>query len=39
VWNGEWHNGIVKTVGKPLHRRYGIDRGRLGPVDMELRRR
>jgi hypothetical protein len=35
---GEWHDGIVFTYGRPLLRRYGIVRGGLGPVDMELRR-
>jgi hypothetical protein len=35
---GEWHDGIVYTFDQPLHGRYGVVRGRLGPVDMELRR-
>jgi hypothetical protein len=36
---GERHRGIVQTLGQPLLCRYGIVRGGLGPVDMELRRR
>ena len=35
---GERHDGIVCTFGQPLHRRHGLVRGGLGPVDMELRR-
>ena len=35
---GEWHDGIVCTFDQPLLRRYGVVRGRLGPVDMELQR-
>jgi hypothetical protein len=34
----EWHDGIVQTFGQPLLCRYGVVRGGLGPVDMELRR-
>ena len=33
---GEWHDGIVCTFGQPLLNRHGVDRGRFGPVDMEL---
>jgi hypothetical protein len=35
---GERHDGIVQTFDQPLLRRYGVVRGRHGPVDMELRR-
>jgi hypothetical protein len=35
---GERHDGIVCTFDQPLHRRYGIVRGGLGSVDMELQR-
>ena len=35
---GERHDGIGFTFDQPLHRRHGIVRGGLGPVDMELRR-
>ena len=35
---GERHDGIVYTFDQPLHRRHGVVRGGLGPVDMELRR-
>jgi hypothetical protein len=35
---GERHDGIVQTFDQPLLRRYGVVRGGLGPVDMELRR-
>jgi hypothetical protein len=34
----EWHASIVCTCDEPLHGRYVIAGGRLGPVDMELRR-
>ena len=34
----ERHDVIVQTFDQPLLRRYGVVRGRLGPVDMELRR-
>ena len=35
---GERHDGIVCTFDQSLLRRHGVDRGGLGPVDMELRR-
>ncbi len=35
---GERHDGIVCAFDQPLHRRHGVVRGGLGPVDMELRR-
>jgi hypothetical protein len=35
---GEWRDGIVSTFDQPLLHRHGVVRGRLGPVDMELRR-
>ena len=35
---GEWHDGIVQTFDQPMLRRYGVVGGRLGPMDMELRR-
>jgi hypothetical protein len=34
----ERHDGIVQTFDQPLLRWFGVVRGRLGPVDMELRR-
>jgi hypothetical protein len=34
----ERHDGSVQTFDQPLLCRYGVVRGRLGPVDMELRR-
>jgi hypothetical protein len=33
---GEWHDGIVCTFDQPLLNRHIVDRGRFGPVDMEL---
>jgi hypothetical protein len=35
---GERRDGIVCTFDQPLLHRYGIVRGRRGPVDLELRR-
>jgi hypothetical protein len=35
---GEWHDGIGQTFDQPLLRWYGVVRGGLGPVDMELQR-
>ena len=34
---GERHDGIVCAFGQPLLNWYVVVRGRLGPVDMELR--
>ena len=38
VWIGERHERIVCAFDQPLLNRHLIVRGRLGPVDMELRR-
>jgi hypothetical protein len=38
VWIGGGHDGIVCTFDQPLLNRHVVVRGRLGPVDMELRR-
>jgi hypothetical protein len=38
VWIGERHERIVCTCDQPLLSRHVVVRGRLGPVDMELRR-
>ena len=38
VWIGERHAGIVCTFEQSLLSRHVVDRGRFGPVDMELRR-
>jgi hypothetical protein len=38
VWIGERHACIVCTFDQPLLGRHGVVRGRLGPVDVELRR-
>jgi hypothetical protein len=38
VWIGERHERIVCTFDQPLLNRHVVVRGRLGPVDMELRR-
>jgi hypothetical protein len=35
---GEWNDGIVSAFGRSLLDWYVVVRGRLGPVDMELRR-
>jgi len=38
VWIGERHERIVCTFDQSLLSRHVVVRGRLGPVDMELRR-